>query len=109
MDSGRRASPSDQHKMGQYGHDITSARSPLTARGGDSYAGSRCLALSIRMGHRVDHSGSSEDQDVVLTRRDLDTVGVPDPEPPLGRLGDPLPVPLDGVLMVDNVALDPQV
>src|SRR5215471_11834839 len=61
------------------------------------------------MGHRIDHRGGSQDQDVVLTWRHLDPVGVTHPEPPLGHLGDPLPVTLDRVLVVHDVALDPQV
>src|SRR5690242_10923999 len=61
------------------------------------------------MGHRVDHRGGRQDQDVVLTRRYLHPVGVTDPEPPLGHLGHPLPLPLDGVLVVHDIALDPQV
>ena len=69
----------------------------------------RRLALAVRMGHRVDHRGGSQDQDVVLTRRYLDPVGVTDPEPPLGHLGDPPPVIFDRVLVVHDVALDPQV
>ena len=36
-------------------------------------------------------------------------VSVPDPEPPLGDLGDLVPVALDRVLMVDDVALDVEV
>src|SRR5215471_3793083 len=73
--------------------------------GGHAVVGS----LPGRMGHRVDHRGGGDDQDVILARRYLDSVGVTDPEPPLGHLGDPLPVPLDRVLVVDDIALNPQV
>src|SRR5215471_20627510 len=66
-------------------------------------------ALPGRMGHGVDHRGAGQDQDVVLTGGHLDPVGVPDPEPPLGYLGDLRPVALDGVLVVDKVALGAQV
>jgi hypothetical protein len=58
------------------------------------------------VGHGVEHSGRSEDQDVVLARGHLDTVGVPDPEPSLGHLGDLRPVAFDLILVVDDVAVD---
>jgi len=60
------------------------------------------------VGHGVDHGGG-QDQDVVLTWRYLDSIGVTDPEPSLGHLGDPVPVALDGVLVIDHVALHVQV
>ena len=41
--------------------------------------------------------------------RHLDPVGVPDPEPPLGDLGDRVSATLDRVLVVDDIALDVQV
>src|SRR5947208_13978910 len=99
-------------RCGQCGQDITSARLPANRARRVTATGltlARPVALSICMGHRVDHCRGSEDQDVVLTWRDLHAVGVTDPEPALGHLGHPLSVALDRVLMVDDVALDPQV
>src|ERR1700744_3656133 len=62
--------------------------------------------LSIWMGHRIDHRGCRQDQDVIFSRCYLYPVGVTGPEPPLGHLTDPVPVALDGVLVVHDVALD---
>jgi hypothetical protein len=42
----------------------------------------------------------------VVLRGDLDPVGVSDPEPLLGDLSHRGPAVLDGVLVVDDVALD---
>jgi hypothetical protein len=61
--------------------------------------------LPGRVGHGVEHGGRGEDQDVVLARRHLDAVGVPDPEPSLGHFGDLRPVAFDPVLVVDDVAV----
>jgi len=61
------------------------------------------------MRHRVDDRGRGQDQDVVLAGHDLDPVGVADPEPPLGDLGDLVPVALDRVLVLDEVAVGVQV
>src|ERR1700739_1396637 len=65
--------------------------------------------LSVWVSHGVDHRSSGQDQDVVFPWRRLDAVGITHPEPPLGYFGDPLPVPLDHVLVVHDVALDVQV
>jgi outer membrane protein assembly factor BamB len=64
------------------------------------------VRLPGRVGHGVDHGGGGEDEDVVLAGEHLDAVGVADPEPPLGDLGDLMPVTFDRVLVVDDVPLD---
>ena len=65
--------------------------------------------LPGRMGHGVDDRGNGQEQHIILAGRDLDPVGIPGPEPSFGHLGDLGPVALDGVLVVDDVALDVQV
>src|SRR5215469_10343900 len=75
----------------------------------DGGAGARPVTSPMLVGHRVNHGGGGEDQDVVLPGRYLYSVGVAGPEPSLGHLGDPLPVALEGVLVIDHVALDAQV
>ncbi|HEY3952170.1 MAG TPA: hypothetical protein VGM53_02250, partial [Streptosporangiaceae bacterium] len=65
--------------------------------------------LPGRMGHGVDDRGNGQEQHIILAGRDLDPVGIPGPEPSLGHLGGLGPVALDGVLVVDDVALDVQV
>ena len=64
----------------------------------------RALAAS----HLVDADGCGEDERGVLSGGDLDPVGVAYPEPPLRRLRDLVPVALDLVLVVDDVALGGQ-
>ena len=44
-------------------------------------------------GHLVDAYGGGEDERLLLARCDLDAVGLPDPEPALGQLGDSLAAP----------------
>src|SRR5580658_6755658 len=69
-----------------------------------------CAADSpVWVRHLVDHGGRGQDQDVVLAWCHLDPVSVPDPEPPLGDFRDPVPVSLNRVLVVDDIALDVQV
>src|SRR3954466_4679228 len=61
------------------------------------------------VGHAVDDSGHRQDQARLDAGLDLDAVGVGDPEPLLGDLGDLVAVALDLVLVVDDVALGLQV
>ena len=76
---------------------IRPRRSPATSRPPD---GSRSAA-----GHLVDAHGRGQDQRVVLPRGDLDPVGLPHPEPPLGDLGHLVAVALDLEFVIDDVAL----
>src|SRR5215469_9298074 len=87
------------------GHSATSPRPASPAH----WLVLRAAGLSVRVGHGVDDRGDGQHQDVVLTREHLDPVGVPDPEPALGDLGDLVVVALDRVLVVDDVAVGVQV
>src|SRR4051812_4659320 len=84
----------------------TSDRRPSSP--GHSAASSRRAATRssvARMAHRVDAHGDREHERLVLARRDLDPVGVANPEPLLRHLGHRVAVALDLVLVVDEVAL----
>src|SRR5439155_7360339 len=59
--------------------------------------------------HLVQDGCDGQHQRGVLPGGDLDPVGVSDPEPLLGHLGHRGPAVLDGVLVVDDIALDVQV
>src|SRR5207237_9435680 len=87
------------------------ASSPHT-RGHPGAASGRCRQPKCGRGwltsrHLVDADGRGEDQRVVLSGRDLDPVGVADPEPALGDLRDLVPVALVLVLVIDYVAFGP--
>ena len=88
---------------------IVPAGAPQTSAsssGGQPQLVAYTVRLPGRMGHGVDHGGGGEDEDVVLAGEHLDSVGVADPEPPLGDLGDLVPVAFDRVFVVDDVPLD---
>jgi hypothetical protein len=74
-------------------------------------AASAACAAGIQYGYRSGWAIVSitavvaQDQDVILPRRYLYPVGVTDPEPPLGHLGDPLPVPRITVLSYSPLAV----
>src|SRR5258708_20681525 len=59
--------------------------------------------------HRVHADRDGEDERGILFRRDLDAVGVADPEPVLGYGRGCVAVPLDLVLVVDHVSVCTQV
>src|SRR5690554_6396455 len=61
---------------------------------------------SLIVYHLVDCGRYRKDQCVVLSRGNLHAVGVPDPEPLLRDLGDPVPPGADPVLVVQDVSLD---
>jgi hypothetical protein len=55
--------------------------------------------------HLVDADRDRHDQRIVLGISDFDAVGVAQAEPSLRNLRDRVAAPLDGVLVVDDVAL----
>ena len=69
-------------------------------------AGDWHVRVSTRwLGHLVDRRRHREDHGVVLAGCDLHAIGVPDPEPLLGHLRDPIAAVPDAVFVFQDVAL----
>src|ERR1700730_12731912 len=56
-----------------------------------------------------DDNSAREDQNVVLSRRDVDAVSIGDGQPALGDFGDDLPAMREGIPVVGEVALSLQI
>src|SRR5262249_40780723 len=67
------------------------------------------LAPMVGVASHIDHDSASEDQDVVLSRSNLDTVSIRPREPLFGDLRDLDAVARDFVLMIHEVALGLQI
>src|SRR5262249_45399638 len=72
---------------------------------GEQRRSGRGYACPLHAPHLVDTDGASEDECVVLVRRDLDTVSIPDAEPTFRHFGHLVAAPFELELVVDDVAL----
>jgi hypothetical protein len=61
------------------------------------------------MRHHIDGYRDSQDDNIVLTGFDQNTIGVGQPEPAFGHLGDLIIALADGVLVVEDIALHLQI
>ena len=81
-----------------------------TSRSGPrALVGDKASVSALLVRHLVQDGCDGQHQRRVLPGGDLDPVGISDPEPLLGHLGHRGPAVLDGVLVVDDVALDVEV
>src|SRR5260221_1908135 len=68
-----------------------------------------CLGSAAMVCNRLHGHGGCQDDHVVLTRLDLDTIRVRHAEPLLRHFGDFVAVGVQGVLVIQNIALNLQV
>ncbi len=66
------------------------------------------ISFSV-MSHLIDTNRHRQDHGIILAGLDLHAVGIPNPEPFLGDLSNPIAPFTDGVLVVQDVAFHIQV